>query len=47
VVDGQQRLTTITLLLCAIRNAFQKEGFRNLANGINSLIERTDISDKR
>ena len=47
VVDGQQRLTTITLLLCAIRNAFQKEGFTNLANGIHSLIERTDISDKR
>jgi uncharacterized protein with ParB-like and HNH nuclease domain len=47
VVDGQQRLTTITLLLCAIRNAFQKEGFPNLANGIHGLIERTDISDKR
>jgi Protein of unknown function DUF262 len=29
VVDGQQRLTTITLLLCALRNAFQKEGFTN------------------
>jgi uncharacterized protein with ParB-like and HNH nuclease domain len=47
VVDGQQRLTTITLLLCAIRNAFQKEGFPNLAKGIHGLIERTDISDKR
>jgi uncharacterized protein with ParB-like and HNH nuclease domain len=47
VVDGQQRLTTITLLLCVLRNAFQKEGFSNLAKGIHGLIERTDISDQR
>jgi uncharacterized protein with ParB-like and HNH nuclease domain len=46
VVDGQQRLTTITLLLCALRNAFQTEGFPNLAKGIHGLIERTDISDQ-
>ena len=47
VVDGQQRLTTITLLLCALRNAFEREGFSNLAKGIHGLIERTDISDQR
>lgn len=47
VVDGQQRLTTITLLLCTLRNAFQKEGFPNLAKGLHGLIERTDISDQR
>jgi uncharacterized protein with ParB-like and HNH nuclease domain len=46
VVDGQQRLTTITLLLCALRNAFQKEGFPDLAKGLHGLIERRDISDK-
>jgi len=46
VVDGQQRLTTITLLLCAIRNAFENEGFSNLAKGIHALIERTDIADQ-
>jgi uncharacterized protein with ParB-like and HNH nuclease domain len=46
VVDGQQRLTTITLLLCALRNAFEKEGFSNLAKGIHGLIERPDISDQ-
>jgi uncharacterized protein with ParB-like and HNH nuclease domain len=46
VVDGQQRLTTITLLLCALRNAFAKEGFANLAKGIHALIERADISDQ-
>ncbi|MFZ0745905.1 MAG: DUF262 domain-containing protein, partial [Terracidiphilus sp.] len=37
VVDGQQRLTTITLLLCALRNAFEIEGFPNLAKGIHAL----------
>lgn len=46
IVDGQQRLTTITLLLCALRNAFQTEGFGNLAKGIHGLIERSDISDQ-
>jgi Protein of unknown function DUF262 len=45
-VDGQQRLTTITLLLCALRNAFQKEGISDLAKGLHGLIERRDISDK-
>jgi uncharacterized protein with ParB-like and HNH nuclease domain len=46
IVDGQQRLTTITLLLCALRNAFNEEGFPNLAKGIHNLIERPDISDQ-
>ena len=47
VVDGQQRLTTITLLLCALRNAFEQQGHANLAKGIHGLIERTDIADQR
>lgn len=42
VVDGQQRLTTITILLCVIRNAFQELKSENLAKGIHSLIERGD-----
>lgn len=46
VVDGQQRLTTITLLLCALRNTLQKQGFPDLAKGLHGLIERRDISDK-
>jgi uncharacterized protein with ParB-like and HNH nuclease domain len=43
VVDGQQRLTTITLLLCALRNAFSQQGDANLAKGLHNLIERSDI----
>jgi uncharacterized protein with ParB-like and HNH nuclease domain len=46
IVDGQQRLTTITMLLCAIRNALAKEKFPKLANGLHGLIERPDINDE-
>lgn len=46
VVDGQQRLTAITMILCALRDAFKKEGVLNLANGIHKLIERPNIDDK-
>jgi uncharacterized protein with ParB-like and HNH nuclease domain len=46
VVDGQQRLTTITMLLAALRNSFRKNGFPDSAAGIQSLIERRDIDNK-
>ncbi|MGA2631160.1 MAG: DUF262 domain-containing HNH endonuclease family protein [Terriglobia bacterium] len=47
VVDGQQRLTTITLLLCALRNVLKEEGLPDLAKGIHNLIERRDIKNER
>jgi hypothetical protein len=34
------------MILCALRNAFRYEGFNNLAAGLHSLIERTDINNK-
>jgi hypothetical protein len=46
VVDGQQRLTTITLLLAAVRNALAEAGYEDLAHGIQGLIERKNIDNK-
>ena len=46
VVDGQQRLTTATLLLCALRNAFRAEGHDKHAEGIGEFVARPDVNAK-
>jgi hypothetical protein len=40
VVDGQQRLTTITIALCAIRDAFKSLKELNFAAGLQGYIEQ-------
>ncbi len=45
VVDGQQRLTTLTLLLASVRNALDAIDRESLALGIQKLIERPDINN--
>ena len=43
VVDGQQRLTTITMMLCAVRDMMKAKGLADLANGVHVLVERPDV----
>ncbi|HXA02796.1 MAG TPA: DUF262 domain-containing HNH endonuclease family protein [Cytophagaceae bacterium] len=46
IVDGQQRLTTITMILCSIRDFYLSEGFENPAKGVHSLIEKIDLDNE-
>jgi len=46
IVDGQQRLTTITLLLAAIRNALQALAFKHWLSVFQRLIEREDVNSE-
>lgn len=46
IVDGQQRLTTITMILCALRDFYLKEKFDNSAIGVHKLIEKVDLDNQ-
>ena len=46
IVDGQQRLSTITMVLCALRNTLDAEGLTGLAKAVHQLVERADINNK-
>ncbi len=48
VVDGQQRLTTVVLLLDAVRRELERHGHRHLADGVRKgYIETTDVAGQR
>ncbi|UEM20001.1 DUF262 domain-containing HNH endonuclease family protein [Skermanella mucosa] len=42
VVDGQQRLTTVTILLCVVRDILRRLGANDLAQGVHNYVETTD-----
>ncbi|MGL5826007.1 MAG: GmrSD restriction endonuclease domain-containing protein [Nocardioides sp.] len=42
IVDGQQRMTSITLALCVIRDKFQQMQATAFSNGLAKYIERED-----
>ncbi|WP_142326951.1 GmrSD restriction endonuclease domain-containing protein, partial [Bacillus cereus] len=46
IVDGQQRLTTITILLSALVEAFKSAGEHNLAQGVYSYIEARNLMNE-
>lgn len=47
VVDGQQRLTTIIIILACLRDALTENGFTDQANGLHKLIERENIENQK
>lgn len=47
IVDGQQRITTILLLLAALRNALREQKLPDLAGALQVIIERTDVDAKK
>lgn len=50
LVDGQQRVTTITLIMCALRDQLRSlaiEEASNAADGLQNLIERRSVLDNK
>lgn len=47
IVDGQQRLTTIAILLSALVEAFKQVDQPELAKGLYSFIEGRDVSNRQ
>src|ERR1700761_7522399 len=45
LVDGQQRITTVTIMLSIIRDALEKYGEKGPAAAIHDLIETRDLDN--
>jgi Protein of unknown function DUF262/Protein of unknown function (DUF1524) len=47
IVDGQQRLTTITLLMSALVDAFKSLSLDDLARGLYAFVEGRDVANRQ
>lgn len=47
IVDGQQRITTITLILCALRDFYLQNSMEDQAKGVHRLVEKIDLDNKK
>jgi uncharacterized protein with ParB-like and HNH nuclease domain len=47
IVDGQQRITTMVMLLAAVRDAYDDHKLPAQAAGIQAILEKTDIDNKK
>jgi hypothetical protein len=47
IVDGQQRITTIVMLLAALRDAFDENNLGELAKGLQEILEKRDVENRK
>ncbi len=47
IVDGQQRITTITLIFCALRDFYISYELEDQAKGVHNLVEKVDLDNKK
>jgi uncharacterized protein with ParB-like and HNH nuclease domain len=47
LVDGQQRITTVVMLLAALRDAFDENDLSDLAEGLQAILESPDVDNRK
>jgi len=47
IIDGQQRFTSISILVCALRDSYKENGETGRVNQLDNLLSATAISDAK